>query len=138
MNRTFSIIKPDATKRNLTGSINSVIEKNGLRIIAQKRIKLTNEQAKEFYEVHNDKPFFLDLVKYMTSEPVVVQVLYGENAVKKYRDVMGATNPDNAEDGTIRKLFALNVQENSVHGSDSDENANIEINFFFDEKEIVG
>ena len=138
MDRTFSIIKPDATKRNLTGSINSLIEKNGLRIIAQKRIKMSIEQAEKFYAVHNDKPFFSDLVKYMTSEPVVVQVLYGENAVKKYRDVMGATNPDNAEEGTIRKLFALNVQENSVHGSDSDENANIEIKFFFDEKEIVG
>ena len=138
MNRTFSIIKPDATKRNLTGSINSLIEKNGLRIIAQKRIKISTEQAKKFYGVHNDKPFFSDLVEYMTSEPVVVQVLYGDNAVKKYREVMGATNPDNADEGTIRKLFALNVQENSVHGSDSDENANIEIKFFFDEKEIVG
>ena len=138
MDRTFSIIKPDATKRNLTGSINSLIEKHGLRIIAQKRIKMSIEQAEKFYEVHNDKPFFSDLVKYMTSEPVVVQVLYGENAVKKYREVMGATNPDNAEDGTIRKLFALNVQENSVHGSDSNENANIEIRFFFEEKEIVG
>ena len=138
MDRTFSIIKPDATKRNLTGSINSLIEKNGLRIIAQKRIKMSMEQAEKFYAVHNDKPFFSDLVKYMTSEPVVVQVLYGENAVKKYREVMGATNPDNADEGTIRKLFALNVQENSVHGSDSDENANIEIKFFFDEKEIVG
>ena len=138
MDRTFSIIKPDATKRNLTGSINSLIEKNGLRIIAQKRIKMSIEQAEKFYEVHNDKPFFSDLVNYMTSEPVVVQVLYGENAVKKYREVMGATNPDNAEEGTIRKLFALNVQENSVHGSDSDENANIEIKFFFDEEEIVG
>ena len=138
MDRTFSIIKPDATKRNLTGSINSLIEKNGLRIIAQKRIKMSIEQAEKFYVVHNDKPFFSDLVKFMTSEPVVVQVLYGENAVKKYREVMGATNPDNAEEGTIRKLFALNVQENSVHGSDSDENANIEIKFFFDEKEIVG
>ena len=138
MDRTFSIIKPDATKRNLTGSINSLIEKNGLRIIAQKRIKMSIEQAEKFYDVHNDKPFFSDLVNYMTSEPVVVQVLYGENAVKKYREVMGATNPDNAEEGTIRKLFALNVQENSVHGSDSDENAHIEIKFFFDEKEIVG
>ena len=138
MDRTFSIIKPDATKRNLTGSINSLIETNGLRIIAQKRIKMTIEQAEKFYDVHNDKPFFSDLVQYMTSEPVIVQVLYGENAVKKYREVMGATNPDNAEEGTIRKLFALNVQENSVHGSDSDENANTEIKFFFDEKEIVG
>ena len=138
MDRTFSIIKPDATKRNLTGSINSVIETNGLRIIAQKRIKLTNEQAQKFYDVHNDKPFFSDLVEYMTSEPVVVQVLQGDNAVKKYREVMGATNPENAEDGTIRKLFALNVQENSVHGSDSDENALKEIEFFFNENEIVG
>ena len=138
MERTFSIIKPDATKRNLTGSINSLIEKNGLRIIAQKRIKMSIEQAEKFYDVHNDKPFFSDLVKYMTSEPVVVQVLYGENAVKKYREVMGATNPDNAEEGTIRKLFALNVQENSVHGSDSNENAKKEIEFFFNENEIVG
>ena len=138
MDRTFSIIKPDATKRNLTGSINSLIEKNGLRIIAQKRIKLTTEQAQKFYAVHNEKPFFSELVEYMTSEPVVVQVLYGENAVKKYREVMGATNPENAEEGTIRKLFALNVQENSVHGSDSDENASKEIEFFFNENEIVG
>ena len=138
MNRTFSIIKPDATKRNLTGSINSVIENSGLRIIAQKRIKLTNDQAKKFYDVHNDKPFFSDLIEYMTSEPVVVQVLQADNAVKKYREVMGATNPENAEEGTIRKLFALNVQENSVHGSDSDENALKEIEFFFNENEIVG
>ena len=138
MNRTFSIIKPDATKRNLTGSINSVIETNGLRIIAQKRIKLTNDQAKKFYDVHNDKPFFSDLIEYMTSEPVVVQVLQADNAVKKYREVMGATNPENAKEGTIRKLFALNVQENSVHGSDSDENALKEIDFFFNKNEIVG
>jgi len=138
MSRTFSIIKPDATKRNLTGSINELIEKNGLRIIAQKRIKMTNEQAEQFYDIHNDKPFFKDLVQYMTSEPVIVQVLSSDNAVKKYREVMGATNPENALDGTIRKLFALNVQENSVHGSDSDENAEKEIDFFFNEKEIVG
>ncbi len=138
MNRTFSIIKPDATKRNITGSINALIEKNDLRIIAQKRIKMSNEQAKQFYAVHSDKSFFKDLVEYMTSEPVIVQVLNGENAVKKYREIMGATNPDNAEEGTIRKLFALNVQENSVHGSDSEETANKEINFFFDESEIVG
>ena len=137
MNRTFSIIKPDATKRNLTGSINSLIEKNGLRIIAQKRIKMSIEQAKKFYGIHNDKPFFSDLVEYMTSEPVVVQVLYGENAVKKYREVMGATNPDNAEIGTIRKEFALNIQENSVHGSDSEKNADIEIKYFFNETEII-
>ena len=138
MSRTFSIIKPDATKRNLTGGINDLIEKNGLRIIAQKRIKMTNEQAKKFYDIHNDKPFFDDLVEYMTSEPVIVQVLSADNAVKKYREVMGATNPENALDGTIRKLFALNVQENSVHGSDSDENAEKEIEFFFNENEIVG
>ena len=138
MDRTFSIIKPDATKRNLTGSINSVIENSGLRIIAQKRIMMSIEQAQKFYDIHNDKPFFRDLVEYMTSEPVVVQVLQGENAVKKYREVMGATNPENAEDGTIRKLFALNVQENSVHGSDSDANALKEIEFFFNENEIVG
>ena len=138
MNRTFSIIKPDATKRNITGSINDLIEKNGLRIIAQKKIKMTHEQAEQFYEIHNDKPFFNDLVNYMTSEPVVVQVLHGNDAVKKYREVMGATNPDNAEEGTIRKLFALNVQENSVHGSDSDDNAKKEIEFFFNENEIVG
>ena len=138
MSRTFSIIKPDATKRNITGSINELIEKNGLRIIAQKRIKMTNDQAQQFYDIHNDKPFFSDLVEYMTSEPVVVQVLSSDNAVNKYREVMGATNPENALDGTIRKLFALNVQENSVHGSDSDENAEKEIKFFFTEKEIVG
>ena len=138
MSRTFSIIKPDATKRNLTGSINELIEKNGLRIIAQKRIKMTNEQAEQFYDIHNDKLFFKDLVQYMTSEPVIVQVLSSDNAVKKYREVMGATNPENALDGTIRKLFALNVQENSVHGSDSDENAEKEIEFFFNENEIVG
>jgi len=138
MSRTFSIIKPDATKRNLTGGINDLIEKNGLRIIAQKRIKMTNEQAKKFYDIHNDKPFFDDLVEYMTSEPVIVQVLSADNAVKKYREVMGATNPDNADEGTIRKLFALNVQENSVHGSDSDENAKMEIDFFFNESEILG
>ena len=138
MDRTFSIIKPDATKRNLTGSINSLIETSGLRIIEQKRIKLTIEQAQKFYDVHKDKPFFSDLIEYMTSEPVVVQVLQADNAVKKYRDVMGATNPENAEEGTIRKIFALNVQENSVHGSDSDENALKEIEFFFNENEIVG
>ena len=136
MNRTFSIIKPDATKRNLTGSINSVIEKNGLRIIAQKRIKLTTEQAQKFYAVHNEKPFFSELVEYMTSEPVVVQVLYSENAVKKYREVMGATNPENAEENTIRKLYGVSVEENSVHGSDSKENASIEIDFFFSKREI--
>jgi len=138
MDKTFSIIKPDATKRNITGSINQVIEKNGLRIIAQKRIQLTTDQAENFYSVHKDRPFFRDLIEYMTSEPVVVQVLSGENSVEKYRSIMGATNPENAENGTIRKLFALNVQENSVHGSDSEENAKIEIDFFFRSEEIVG
>ena len=138
MQRTFSIIKPDATKRNITGSINKIIEENNLRIIAQKRIHLTTEQAENFYDIHKEKPFFNDLIEYMTSEPVIVQVLEGENAITKYRDVMGATNPDNAKEGTIRKIHALNVQENSVHGSDSEENAIKEIDFFFDLKEIVG
>ena len=138
MSRTFSIIKPDATKRNLTGSINQIIENNNLRIIAQKRIKLNISQAQGFYSVHSDKPFFNDLIEYMTSEPVVVQVLEGDNAVTKYREVMGSTNPDNAAEGTIRKQFALNIQENSVHGSDSEENAKIEINYFFKDEEIVG
>ena len=138
MDHTFSIIKPDATRRNITGSVNKVIEDNGLRIIAQKRIKLTNEQAENFYSVHKDRPFFRDLIEYMTSEPVVVQVLSGENCVARYRTIMGATNPENAEEGTIRKLFALNVQENSVHGSDSENNAKNEINFFFKAEEIVG
>ena len=138
MNRTFSIIKPDATKRNITGAINKIIEDNNLRIIAQKRIFLTKNMAEEFYCIHKDKPFFVDLIDFMTSEPVVVQVLEGENAVIKYRDVMGSTNPKNAAKGTIRKEFALNIQENSVHGSDSDENAEKEINFFFNTDEIVG
>ena len=138
MDKTFSIIKPDATKRNITGHINKIIEDNGLRIIAQKRIKLTINQAEEFYSVHKDKIFFKDLVDYMTSEPVVVQVLSGENCIDKYRNIMGATNPDQAEKGSIRKIHALNVQENSVHGSDSNENAEKEINFFFKADEIVG
>ena len=138
MDQTFSIIKPDATKRNITGSINKVIEDSGLRIIAQKRIKLTTLQAEKFYSVHSERPFFRDLVEYMTSEPVIVQILSGENCVEKYRSIMGATNPENADEGTIRKLFALNVQENSVHGSDSEENAKIEIDFFFKDEEIVG
>ena len=137
MERTLSIIKPDATKRNLTGSINKIIEENGLRIIAQKRIILSDEKAKGFYEVHKDKPFFDELVNYMKSEPVVVQVLESENAVQKYREVMGATNPENAAEGTIRKEFALNIQENSVHGSDSLENAKIEISYFFESDEIT-
>ena len=138
MDQTFSIIKPDATKRNITGSINKLIEENGLRIIAQKRIKLTTDQAENFYSAHREKSFFRDLIEYMTSEPVIVQVLSGENCVEKYRSIMGATNPDNAENGTIRKLFALNVQENSVHGSDSNENALNEINYFFKSDELVG
>ena len=138
MQKTFSIIKPDATKRNITGSINKIIEENNLRIIAQKRILLSQNQAKEFYQIHKDKSFFNDLIDFMTSEPVIVQVLEGNNAVIKYRDVMGATNPENADEGTIRKIHALNIQENSVHGSDSEENANFEMSFFFNDNEIVG
>ena len=135
---TLSIIKPDATERNLTGAINSKLEKAGLKIVAQKRIHLSIEQAQSFYNVHIERPFFNDLVEYMTSYPVVVQVLEGDEAVFKYREVMGATNPQEAEEGTIRKLHALNIQENSVHGSDSIENAKIEIDFFFNNDEIVG
>ncbi len=138
MSRTFSIIKPDATKRNITGAINKKIEDNNLRIVAQKRIKLTREKAEGFYNIHKDKPFFKDLIEYMTSEPVIVQVLEGDDAVNNYRKIMGATNPENADEGTIRKDFALNIQENSVHGSDSDDNANIEINYFFQSSELVG
>lgn len=138
MSRTFSIIKPDATRRNLTGQINSVIEASGLRIIAQKRLHLTKGQAETFYGVHRERPFFNDLVAFMTSGPVVVQVLEGEDAVVKYRTVMGATNPANAADGTLRKLFAESIEANSVHGSDSDENAAIEIAYFFAGLELVG
>ena len=138
MDLTFSIIKPDATKRNITGAINHIIEKNNLRIIAQKRILLSKEKAEGFYDVHREKPFFSDLIEYMTSEPVIIQILEGKNAVMKYREVMGATDPSKAETGTIRKEFALNIQENSVHGSDSKDNAEIEINYFFNEEEIVG
>ena len=136
--RTFSIIKPDATARNITGKINAVIEAAGLRIVAQRRIRMTRAQAETFYGVHKERPFFGELVDTMTSAPVVVQVLEGENAVPRYREVMGATNPENAAEGTIRKLFALNVGENSVHGSDSDENAALEIAQFFTEADIVG
>jgi len=136
--RTFSIIKPDATKRNLTGQINAVIEGAGLRIVAQRRIQMTEAQAKKFYEVHAERPFYGELVETMTSAPVVVQVLEGEGAVAKYREVMGATNPEQAAEGTIRKLFALNVGENSVHGSDSQDNAKIEIAQFFTDDQIVG
>ena len=138
MERTLSIIKPDATKRNISGRINQIIEENGLRIIAQKRIKLSSDQAIKFYSIHNKKPFFNDLINYMTSGPVVVQVLEANHAVDKYREIMGATNPEKAKNGTIRKILALNVQENSVHGSDSIKNAKNEINFFFTENEIVG
>ncbi|RVU21745.1 nucleoside-diphosphate kinase [Methylobacterium oryzihabitans] len=136
--RTFSILKPDATERNLTGAINAVIEEAGLRIVAQRRIRMSDAQAKKFYEVHAERPFYGELVSFMTSGPVVVQVLEGENAVAKYRGVMGATNPAQADEGTIRKRFAKSVGENSVHGSDSAENAAIEIKQFFDDKDIVG
>ena len=138
MERTLSIINPDATKRNITGEINQIIEKNGLKIIAQKRVKLTFDQANKFYSIHSEKSFFNDLIKYMTSASVVVQVLEGTNAVDKYREIMGATNPEKAKNGTIRKKLALNVQENSVHGSESIENAKNEIDFFFTQNEIVG
>ena len=137
MNRTFSIIKPDATKRNITGSINKIIEDNNFTIVAQKRIKLTKEKAEGFYAVHKEKPFFNDLIEYMTSGPVIVQVLEGENAVAKYRELMGATNPAEAEEGTIRKLYAESIEANSVHGSDSEENAKNEISFFFSGSELV-
>ncbi|MEL7031528.1 MAG: nucleoside-diphosphate kinase [Pseudomonadota bacterium] len=136
--RTFSIIKPDATARNLTGAINKVIEDGGLRIVAQRRIQMTQAQAERFYDIHKERPFFGELVEFMTSAPVVVQVLEGENAVARYRDIMGATNPAEAADGTIRKLFAQSIGENSAHGSDSDENAALEISQFFSEADIVG
>jgi nucleoside-diphosphate kinase len=136
--RTFSIIKPDATARNLTGAVNALIEKAGLRIVAQRRLRMTREQAETFYAVHQERPFFRDLVEFMTSGPVVVQVLEGENAIFRYRDIMGATNPANAAEGTIRKLYANSVQENSVHGSDAPETAAQEIAQFFSGNEIVG
>jgi nucleoside-diphosphate kinase len=136
--RTFSIIKPDATRRNLTGKVNAVIEDAGLRIVAQRRIRMSRQQAEAFYEVHKERPFFGELVEFMMSAPVVVQVLEGPNAVAKYREVMGATNPAQAADGTIRKLYAESVGENSVHGSDSQDNAKIEIAQFFTEADIVG
>jgi nucleoside-diphosphate kinase len=136
--KTLSIIKPDATRRNLTGAINQKIEEQGLRIVAQKRLHLTTAQAQAFYEVHKERPFYSDLVDFMTSGPVVVQVLEGEEAVTKYRDVMGATNPANAEPGTIRAEFAEGIEANSVHGSDSPENAANEVKFFFSDTEIVG
>jgi nucleoside-diphosphate kinase len=136
--RTLSIIKPDATRRNLTGKINAKFEDAGLRIIAQRRLWLTPAQAGQFYAVHKERPFYNDLCKFMTSGPVVVQVLEGDNAVAKNREVMGATNPANAAAGTIRKEFAESIEANSVHGSDSAENAKIEIAFFFAETDIVG
>jgi nucleoside-diphosphate kinase len=136
--RTFSILKPDATARNLTGAINAVIEGAGLRIVAQKRIKMTRADAEQFYAVHKERPFFGELVDTMTSGPVVVQVLEAEGAIAKYREIMGATNPAQAADGTIRKLYAVSIGENSVHGSDAPETAKIEIAQFFPESEIVG
>ncbi len=136
--RTFSILKPDATERNLTGAINAMIEKAGLRIVAQKRIRMSRAQAEKFYEVHKARPFYGELVEFMTSGPVVVQVLEGDNAVAKYRDVMGATDPAKAAPNTIRKVHAKSVGENSVHGSDSADNAKIEIAQFFSDKDIVG
>lgn len=136
--RTFSIIKPDATARNLTGAINAMIEKAGLRIVAQKRVRMTRSQAEKFYEVHKERPFYGELVEMMTSGPVVVQVLEGDNAIKRYRDVMGATDPSKAEANTIRKEHAKSMGENSVHGSDAPETAKQEIAQFFKDDEIVG
>ncbi len=136
--RTFSIIKPDATRRNLTGAVTAKLEEAGLRVVASKRIHMTREQAEGFYGVHRERPFFNDLVEFMISGPVVVQVLEGEDAVTRNREVMGATNPEQAAEGTIRKTFAESIEANTVHGSDSDENAAIEIAFFFKPEEIVG
>ncbi|MGG5887828.1 nucleoside-diphosphate kinase [Falsiroseomonas sp. HC035] len=136
--RTFSILKPDATRRNLTGKINAVFEENGLRIVAQKRIHMSRAQAETFYGVHRERGFFNDLVTFMTSGPVVVQVLEGDNAVARHREIMGATNPANAAEGTVRKLFAESIEANSVHGSDSAENAATEIAYFFAGTDIVG
>jgi len=136
--RTFSIIKPDATRRNLTGAVTKMLEDAGLRVVASKRIHMTKEQAEGFYAVHKERPFFNDLVSFMISGPVVVQVLEGENAVARNREVMGATNPANADEGTIRKVHAESIEANSVHGSDSLENAAIEIAYFFKPEEIVG
>jgi nucleoside-diphosphate kinase len=136
--RTFSIIKPDATRRDLTGAITKMLEDAGLRVVASKRIRMSRDQAEGFYAVHKERPFYNDLCSFMTSGPVVVQVLEGEDAVKRNRDVMGATNPADAADGTIRKAFAESIEANSVHGSDSDDNAAIEIAYFFKPDEIVG
>ena len=137
-NRTFSIIKPDATRRNLTGAVTKMLEEAGLRVVASKRIHMTREQAEGFYAVHRERPFFGELVDFMISEPVVVQVLEGENAILKNREIMGATNPANADEGTIRKMFALSIGENSVHGSDAPETAVQEIKYWFADTEIVG
>ena len=134
--RTFSMIKPDATDRNLVGSISAMIEESGLRIIASKRIRMTQEKAAEFYSVHSERPFFQSLCDFMCSGPIIVQVLEGENAVKKNREIMGATNPDDADEGTIRKVHAVSLEKNSVHGSDSLENATVEIAHFFNDQEI--
>src|SRR5947207_7067415 len=136
--RTFSIIKPDATARNLTGAINALIEQAGLRIVAQKRVRISREQAETFYAVHRDRPFFGELVEFMISGPLVVQALAGENAIAKYREIMGATDPAKAASGTIRKLHAKSIGENSVHGSDAPETARVEIAQFFSGNEIVG
>jgi nucleoside-diphosphate kinase len=136
--RTFSIIKPDATRRNLTGAVTKMLEDAGLRVVASKRIRMTREQAEGFYAVHRERPFFGELCDFMTSGPVVVQVLEGDDAVKRNREVMGATNPADAAEGTIRKVHAESIEANTVHGSDSDENARIEIDFFFKPEEIVG
>ena len=136
MDLTLSIIKPDAVKRSLIGNINSLIEKNNMKIVGQKMLKLSIEDAQNFYIVHKDRAFFDDLCNYMTSGPIVVQVLQGKNVVTKYRELMGSTNPENAEENTIRKLYGVSVEENSVHGSDSKENAKIEIDFFFSKREI--
>ena len=136
--RTFSIIKPDATRRNLTGAVTKMLEDSGLRVIASRRIRMTRDQAEGFYAVHRERPFFNDLCTFMTSGPVVVQVLEGEDAVRRNREVMGATNPADAAEGTIRKAYAESIEANSVHGSDSDDNATIEIDFFFKPDEIVG
>ena len=137
LQRTFSILKPDATERNLTGAINAMFESNGFKIVAQKRVQLSRHQAEQFYIVHKERPFYGELVDYMISGPVVVQVLEAENAVAKNRELMGATNPANAAEGTIRKTFAESIERNTVHGSDSEENAVIEMNYFFSGSEIV-
>ena len=136
--RTFSIIKPDATRRNLTGAVTKMLEDSGLRVVASKRIQMSREQAEGFYAVHKERPFFGELCDFMTSGPVVIQVLEGDDAVKRNREVMGATNPADATEGTIRKTFAESIEANTVHGSDSDENAAIEIDYFFKPEEIVG